>query len=286
MPKLDSIFQPYELRRELARWEIKRTERLLLEEQFKDISAWFDVVELHIPYTKFRMLKIAMQETKKRKDKKKILVINGDSLNLDMFSKFYRRSSADSTPSEEFGMLLRVMEDAHKVYDHILYLTTNHENRFEKIVIDSIGDKTVAKELLKFMNSFKDIFEEAGYNKVVYVSNYLFQIGDVIVCHFENNSIAAGKVGRDIVQYLTPRLNKEWNIAYDSHTHSQSKIAIDRKVVIETGGMLDSLDYWRDGKMKGRGKMSTIGYGKGRLKNGKAILNDCDFHICGWEGYL
>ena len=85
---------------------------------------------------------------------------------------------------------------------------------------------------------------------------------------------------------LFPRLSKKWNICYQAHTHSQSKISIDGKTVIETGALIDTLDYWRSGKMSGTGKMSSYGYAVCEMINGKSDINKCNYIICGWEGSI
>ena len=122
--------------------------------------------------------------------------------------------------------------------------------------------------------------------KMDVVNNYLVQIGNILVTHLENNSVVAGKVDRDLVQYLTPRISKPWEVVFQAHTHSQSRIPIDRKLCIETGTLCDSLDYWVKGKMFGKGKHSTMGYGVCDMVKGKADMNTCNFIITEWQGYI
>lgn len=271
------------LLRVFNRWEVTKASRLKLEKEFNNYTGWIDIFELHVPYTKYNLLEEAMQRTAKYKGKK-ICVFNGDSINLDMFSKYYPMSGTKSLPSEEIRALITVLKYAEKVYDRIIFLVTNHEQRLWKVLFYYMKSGEIASEILKQMKSLQEVFEKNELKKIIIVEHYLFQIGDIICCHFENNSVVPGVVPRNLVQYLIPRIQKDWTVAFQSHTHTQSKIAIDRKVIIETGTMTDSFDYWRSGKMAGRNKLSSIGYAVCEMKNG--IATECSFRILGWEGYL
>jgi len=136
------------------------------------------------------------------------------------------------------------------------------------------------------MRKLNEDFKESGLKKIVVVPDCIFQIGDVVITHFENNSMVPGTIPKNIIQYLLPRLKKEWNICFQSHTHGQSKMALERKLVIETGALCPTLDYWRRGQMSGRGKMTSLGYAQAETVKGKASLNSCNFVICEWEDWL
>jgi len=172
------------------------------------------------------------------------------------------------------------------VYDEILMLMSNHEERLWKVVVHRFQEKTVSGELIKRLKTLQEIFEENELDKITCVDHYLFQIGNIIVSHFENNSTVPGSVPRWVVLYLIPRISKPWDVCFQAHTHCQSKISIDRKLVVETGVLTDSLDYWVKGKMSGKGKLSTIGYAICNMVNGKANLNDCNFVVKEWQGHI
>ena len=266
-------------------WEISRDNRVKLEAPFRNFTGHIDVAELHIPYTRWDYIDEMVKEAKKYKGKK-IFVSGGDSLNFDMFSVFYNKSGDDSKPSDEIKTLIKFLTIIHRVYDHIIFIESNHEARVHKILARICNDKTVAQELRKQIRSLSDQFFEAGLNKVVYVPTYIFQLGDTLFTHMEANSASAGAVSRSLVQYLSPRIQKPWNVCFQLHTHTQSKISIDRKTIVETGAIIPPLDYWRQGKPSGKGKMSSIGYGVCDMKDGKVDVNSANYIIKEWEDYL
>ena len=266
-------------------WKKRRAARLRLETELSSFTGIIDAIELHIPYTEWQGVENMINQTKKEKGNK-ILVLGGDSVNLDMFSFFYKTSPHKSSPKEEIQCLLEFIKRAGPIYKKIIFLTSNHEQRLEKILFKMIEDKDVSNEYLKFVHTYKDFFKDHKLDNVICVNDMLFQIGDIMFCHFENNSGVPGSVARQVVQYLMPRIEKVWNVAVQFHTHTQAKMPIDRKLIIEAGAMVDSLDYWVKGKVSGRGKLSTIGYARCKMEKGNAILNDCDIKIHKWQGYI
>lgn len=272
-----------ELVRKINAWEQAKVERERTEREFNKYSGLLDVFELHIPYTHYEYLTDAFEKASKYKGKR--TCVFSDVLNMDMFSVFYARSSQKSLPTDELKAFINLLHIANEIYDHIIFLQSNHDKRLNKILRYGNLQKDQADEVQKFLYTYDDIFANEKL-PVICVDHYLVQIGDVIVAHLENNSSVPGSLDRWVVQYLTPRIKKEWNVCYQQHSHCQSRIAIDRKLVIETGALCETMDYWRDGKMKGKGKMSTVGYGQSVLKDGKADVNSSNFVICGWEGWL
>jgi hypothetical protein len=146
--------------------------------------------------------------------------------------------------------------------------------------------KEISQEILDLMDGYVDIFAKNKLKKIDIVDHYLFQIGNVVICHLENNSNVPGAIRRGLVQYLTPRVEKSWDVAFQAHTHAQGSDTIDRKKIIETGTLTGSLDYWVCGKMHGKGKHSTLGYGVCDMVKGKADLNACDYVVTGWQEYI
>lgn len=285
MQEIKNLRTIAELTETLSRWEITRTRRLDLERQFLYFTGHLDIVELHIPYTRYKYVDELIGESQQRKGKK-VLVCAGDSLNLDMFSRFYRTSSDDSKPSVEWKTLVEVLREAESIYDKIIFMVTNHDNRIFKLIRNEILGKERAEEVLEWMLDYAQAFEREHFKKIITVAGAIFQIGDVIITHFENNSIVPGVVPRDVIKYLIPRIEKQWNIVFQAHTHSQSKISNDRKIGIETGALCRVLDYWRSGKMQGKGKLSSLGYAVCDLKNGVADKNSADFVFKEWEDFL
>lgn len=282
---IDSMEQQY------CRWEVLRNDRLELEEQFEHFTGHIDIVELHIPYTQYGYLfdlmgQTLLIDTYNPIKKNKMIVFAGDSLNLDMFSAFYQRSTDRSKPSVEWRDLLKVLRRAERIYDHIVFMTTNHDNRIWKLLMRNIVAKEVYDEVMQWMTSYEDAFNHERFTKIITVHGALFHIGDLIISHFENNSIVPGVICRDVIKYLTPREQKDWNIVIQAHTHAQSKILNDRKICIECGALCRTLDYWRRGKMKGKGKLTSLGYATCEMENGIADSNKTNPIFCEWEDYL
>jgi len=289
---IDSMEQQY------SQWEILRVDRLEQEKQFEKFTGHIDIIEMHIPYTKYGYLfdlmgRTLLMDTYNPIKKKKMLICAGDSMNLDMFSAFYQRSTDRSKPSVEWRDLIKVLRRAEQIYDYIVFMVNNHDNRVWKMLMRNIIAKEVFDEIMHWMTSYHDAFNHEKFTKIITVpcsrfseQGVIFQIGDLIISHFENNSIVPGVVPRDVIKYLVPRIEKDWNIVIQAHTHAQSKIANDRKICIECGALCGTLDYWRKGSMKGKGKLTSLGYAVCDMENGVADPNKTDFVFCEWEGYL
>lgn len=274
-----------ELQSSMCRWEEMRAQRLSLEEHFKDFNGHIDIIEMHVPYTKFKYVYQLMKEASTRKGKK-MLVCAGDSMNLDMFSPFYQKSGDRSKPSDEWKTLLTVLRGAECIYDKIIFMETNHDNRIFKVIRNNILGRDRAEEAMKWMKTYQDAFEKEKFKKIITVKGAIFQIGDVLITHFENNSVVPGHIPRDVIKYLVPRMQKHWNIVFQAHTHSHSKIPNDRKIAIETGALCKTLDYWRRGKMQGKGKLTSLGYAVCEMRKGIADPNDSNFIFYEWEDWL
>lgn len=266
-------------------WEISRDKRVALEKPFEKFTGRIYVAELHIPYTRWKYLQEMIDEAKKYKGKK-IFVSGGDSLNFDMFSVFYNKSGDDSKPSDEIAILIRFLTMISEVFDQIIFIESNHEARVHKILARICNDKTVSQEIRKQVKGLQEQFSDAGLKKLVYCSTYMFQVGDALFTHIESNSSSVGKTGRDIINYLTPRIQKPWSVVYQLHTHCQSIIAVDKKICVEVGAIIPVLDYWRQGKPAGKNKLTSLGYALGDFKNGKIDINSARFIVKEWEDWL
>lgn len=272
---------------QVCQWEINRADRLETEEQFEHFTGHLDIVELHIPYTIWGYVFDMMEETRLLYPKEeKILVLAGDSLNLDMMSVFYQRSTDRSKPSDEWRDLIKFLRIAEKIYDHIIFMETNHDNRIWKMLMKTIVAKEIYDEVMKWMLSYRDAFNNEKFTKILTIRGAIFQIGDVLITHFENQSSVPGHISRDVIKFLLPRIEKDWNVVFQAHTHCQSKIPNDRKICIETGALCGVLDYWRRGKMKGKGKLTSVGYAVCDMIDGVADPNRSNFVFKGWEDWL
>lgn len=270
------------------RWKVRYTKRAVAEQPFLHFTGHSDIVESHIPYTQygywFRMLDVTDALACK-----KILVLAGDNLNMDLFSTYWHRSDEpcdEGRPYRELETLIKLLRCAEQVYDHILYMETNHDKRIYKMIYRMMEEKQQAEELSKFIKPIQEIFMDNKLNKITVLPDQLFQIGDIIITHFENNSKVPGSVPRQLVKYLIPRIRKPWTVVYQAHTHYQSKLPIMGKWCIETGAMCYSQDYWQQPKVKSEEKVPSIGYAVAELNDGIADVNKCNFVWCDWDRFI
>ena len=98
------------------KWERKRKERLSLEKPFLHFTGHIDMIELHLPFAKYKYAFEMMERTKEYPGKK-ILVLAGDNINLDMFSYFYKASAETESPFKELENLIRFLKTAEKIYN-------------------------------------------------------------------------------------------------------------------------------------------------------------------------
>jgi len=268
-----------------CQWEANRVNRLTLENAFNHFTGHIDIVELHVPYTKYEYVFKMMAKTRKLKGKK-VLILAGDSLNLDMLSRFYQRSDDRSKPSDEWRDLVIVMREAKRTYDKIIMEQTNHDSRIYKCIRDNILGRDRDDEIQEWLRTYQEAFEREGIENIMVIKGAIFQVGQIIITHFENNSIVPGNIPRDVIKYLVPRIQKPWSIVFQAHTHTQSKIPNDRKICIETGALCKTLDYWRRGRMQGKGKLTSLGYAVCDMKDGIPDPNESNFVFCEWEDYI
>jgi len=269
----------------VPKWEHNRKDRLELESKFSNYTGNLDIVEFHIPYTRYEFVSKMLNEASSKQGKK-ILVSGGDSVNFDVFSFFWKTSHDPSCAMAELEKLINVLRECERVYDQIVFISTNHERRLYKVLEKAIAGKDQVEAIKPFIKTFNDFFKESKLKKVVFADSNFIQLGDSIISHMENNSAISGSTRRWLIQYFAPRVYTPFNVIYGLHTHCQGQDTIERVKVIETGCIAETMDYWRSGKMNGRGKMSSIGYASGYMKNGLSDLNRCNPVFCGWEGYI
>lgn len=269
-------------------WKIRRVKRLVAEQQFRHYSGHIDIMEMHVPFTHYEHMWRAFDTTDKRTGNK-MLFLPGDNLNLDLFGPFFQRSgetSDECNPAREMETLIKILHCAEQVYDHILVMETNHDRRIFKAIYKMAQQKKIAEQIIERIKTTADIFVENKLDKITVVPDILFQIGDAIICHFENNSTIPASVPRKLVKYLIPRMQKHWTVAFQAHTHYQEKLNIMGKHVIETGALSFTQDYWRSGKVRYEEKYSSLGYAVCDMNDGIVDINKCNYVWCEWAGYL
>jgi hypothetical protein len=269
---------------------MRRIDRKKLERQFINYTGHLDAFEMHVPYTRYDYMIPAMEMTAHHKGKK-IIALVGDNLNYDLYSHYIRQGTSEDMdeqdPSQELDDLIKVLKIAYKIYDRIIFTRTNHDERETKIIMKNMPERKQAEQIIRKFKTIPEIFETHGINdKVVHVPGIYFQVGDIALCHFENNNSIPGGTSRNIAKQAVAKMNPSVNVIYQAHTHYQSKIWAFRKCVIEMGAISDIQDYARGDKMMGVEKTITIGYAVGELHNGKADVNQFNPVCCEIEGYL
>jgi len=273
----------YGLVRELSNWEVNRTERLVLEDRFNAFTGHIDIFELHVPYTRYDLLEKAFKETSKLKGKK-MCVFNGDVANLDSFSRYHLTSRDTSKPWDEINSFIKVLKVAEKIYDHIIFVKANHDNRLLKVLTYMSQDKEQIHEIEKFIKTYKELFEESGVFNIVISPQYIFQVGKAIFTHIEKNHRNPYTTAFQIWEDLVPRMAKAWDIVYQSHTHKQHQFEIGGKRIVMTGCLTGKMDYPYNGKMKY--KFSTIGYGVCDMTKGEIDWDKSTYKRKDTEGYI
>ena len=272
--------------RALQQWELKRTKVHQLQNEFKDATCRVDVVEPHFNHAHQDAINKVFKAANEYKGDK-IIVIGGDSMNLDRFSGFYSNTVEETDPEDEIDTLVSFIRQASKIYRKVIFLATNHENRIKKVIFKNIKDKKVAGSVAKQMKTLKEIFELKGLDKVVYTDHYVFKIGDTYVTHFENNTSIPGTVGEKVMRGLNNLYGSDWVLAVQCHTHSMSKNTYQRQTVIESGTLQVSPDYWvNSGKICGERKSAGIGYATYNLIKGKVDINSANYIVTSWREYL
>jgi len=271
-----------DLIRELSQWEVNRTERIVLEKDFNDFTGHIDVFELHIPYTRYDLLEKAFDETSKLKCKK-MVVFNGDSCNLDTFSMFHKTSTDRSKPMDEIQKYIHILKLAQKVYNHVIFVKANHDERILKVLTYLSSDKEQIQEISEFVKTYQELFEERKLN-IVISPQYLFQVGKAIFTHIEKNHKSPYTTAHQIWEDLIARVSKSWDLVMQSHTHRQGQLEINGKRIVFTGGLIGKMDYPYKGKMKY--PFSTIGYGVCDMHKGEIDWDKSTYKRKDTEGYI
>jgi len=266
-------------------WETKKVKRSLIENKYANYTGLIHAIELHVPYTKYDLLTEPIVRARDYKGKK-LCILNGDTLNFDMFSMFFKTTPNVSDPIDEVKDMIDIMKVLTSTYDEVLYLLSNHDQRMKKIIYKNFPDKQMATALTMFLSDVTDYLQDEGIKNATVVDNVFVMLGDTIFCHMEKNSTVPGSISRDMVSYFKPRIQKDFNAIYQSHTHGQSTIPIDRVLFVETGCLADTFDYWRNGKLQGVRKMSSLGYGEAIMNRGKIDIRNSRAIPLAWEGWL
>jgi predicted phosphodiesterase len=254
----------------LTLWEQKKVEIKKIKEKYKNFTGKLVVIsDLHIPFIDLKVFKKFLETGLKNA---KLLIIAGDFVNFDKFSRFIHINDIVSV-KKEIDLANEYLETLCSYKIPIIYLKANHELRLEKFLYRTLPND-VATDLIDLGLSLSNFFE---YKNLILVNNWFCQIGDVIVAHPEVNSIVRGRDVDWTIEFFESRIS-DFNCVIIGHTHRQIKMFRKGKLGVECGSMCKTLDYTVGSKFSGyRTEIQYLGYAYSVLKNGKCELNDTNF---------
>jgi predicted phosphodiesterase len=264
----------------LTLWEYKKTKLEQIKNKYKRITTKIGIIsDLHIPFFDADIINEFIKFIKNQKIE--IIVIAGDLVNFDAFSRYLHLDGVISA-DKEILLAKKVIEKFVELEKQIIYLKANHELRLEKFLIRNLGN-SISEQLLNLGLSFENFFR---YKNLDVIDNWWIQIGDCIIAHPEVNSIVRGRPVDWTIEYFETRV-KDFNCVIIGHTHKQSKIFRKGKLGIEIGSACKTLDYTTDSKFSAyRTETQYKGFGIAELNKGKINFNNTDFVFVKNEEYL
>lgn len=265
----------------LTLWESKKQKLEEVSKKIGNLTSKIAVIsDLHIPFIDLEVFEQFVDYVKKDRDIK-IIVIAGDLVNFDKFSRYLHFNGVASA-EKEISLAKRFVEKILDLDKQIIYILANHELRLEKFLIRNLGND-VSEDLIKLGLSFEKFFL---YKNLSVINNWFIKIGSCIIGHPEVQSIVRGRAVDWTIEYFENRI-KDFNCVMIGHTHKQSKIFRKNKLGIEIGCMCKTLDYTTDSKFNAyRSESQYKGFGVVKFVKGKVDFNETDFVYIKSEEYL
>lgn len=144
------------------------------------------VSDAHVPYWHRQLFEYIFAIGKKFLPKgKRILIFNGDLLNLDSFSRWVTGSRGVSYTEQELNSCTNLLRKCLTVFDKIYWTVGNHENRLHT----QMGGNVQAERFLKMITT-------AEIEKKVEFSSYPYSIlnGKIRITHPKNYGGTGGAV--------------------------------------------------------------------------------------------
>lgn len=263
----------------LTLWEQKKVELEYLKNKYKNFSGLIFVVsDIHIPFFDEVAVELFFEQLKQKKPK--LLVIAGDLVNFDVFSKYQYTNAADAKAEVDRAKLF--CEMLLKYCNDIIYIASNHEQRFEKFLIRNLGVDE-AKNIFELGFVFEKLL---AYRNLKVLSNWFLQICDCIIAHPEVQSIVRARAVDWAIEYFEGRV-KDFNCVLIGHTHKQSKIFRKKKLGIEIGALAKTQDYVLSSRFNGyRVDTQYLGYAEVFIEKGKVDINKTNFITLKFEDYI
>lgn len=204
--------------------------------------------DVHNPFSHPLMKETIQQYAKKDMT----LIIPGDFFDLYSCSCFTK---------EQFIPLQMEMADGHELlmwlstlFDEIIIIPGNHEERLEGIIHDRIDPSVSFLLNSSFLSYFAKGFEIPDQKYCPPIPNlkvhdhWFVDYGDAIIAHPKNFSKIPGRVAIDAVSYF-----KNWGhnfrAVFVAHTHQYARIMCNGVLAMEIGCNCSEQDYAQTGKL-------------------------------------
>ena len=136
--------------------------------------------DLHVPYVNFAALDIALLAHPDAD----LVIINGDFLDLEGFSKFSKSHGHDFT--EELKIAQMILDVIVKRYPHVILISGNHELSRVRNTVNHSLDASIRGWATKQLNPLAKLAEK--YDNVTAVNNHYLQLGGCVFNHPNNYS--------------------------------------------------------------------------------------------------
>ncbi|MFN3551410.1 MAG: metallophosphoesterase family protein, partial [Endomicrobiia bacterium] len=163
----------------LTFWEKKKKKLEEIESAYRNYTGEIVVIsDLHIPYLDEEAFDYVYNYVSKRKND---IVIAGDLITFDKFSRYLYLNNKKLTPKIEIEIAKKYIEKLLKLNKNIIYLIANHELRLHKFLMRTLGG-SYASDLIELGLEYEKFFQ---YNKLKVIDNWFIKIGDCIISHPE-----------------------------------------------------------------------------------------------------
>jgi len=270
-------------------WEKNLAQRQRVEKRFNTYTGWVYVLgDVHVPFTDWELVYQHVLPDIAANKEKALVVLPGDSLSFDLFSR-YRKASSTPLPEGEIRVLRKFLSTLTKdLKREVIMIFSNHEARIYKFIRDNIKGFLEQQEILNFLKTWDDLL---GMSNLYMVMDWMVQIADIVVSHGEPGSRIKGKVNEWAINYFLHGPGKHYITNYfqvvaQAHTHQQSLGFYCERVGIEVGVLSKPLDYQFCNQPYSYGKYGDWSRGYAKLKVVKGITDRKEIRLINLDPIL
>ncbi|MFW5891736.1 MAG: metallophosphoesterase family protein [bacterium] len=193
--------------------------------------------DIHIPYHKSKMIENIIE-----KEEADIVVLAGDILDLGFASSF--KVTKDLNFKMESNPATELLEMLDTKYEKIFWLKGNHEARIDNFISDiDSGFKEFAKERLDILSYFEEMYED-----LIVIDDYYLKLGNVLISHPRTKgAVVPCKPLIQMHEHFTA-IQEKFDILIMGHTHYNSIVKHNGKLLVETGCLCYEPDYRHEGR--------------------------------------